>query len=84
MNGSGNGSSVETCDSIGRVEPADDLGGISEHASLSALVLDNNSCHLKWMREEDATESVPQSDQIVIVSEQSRNQSSSDQEVSAN
>jgi hypothetical protein len=84
MNGSGNGSSVETSDSIGRVEAADDLGGISEHASLCSLVLDNNSCNLKWVREEDATESVPQSDQIVIVSEQSRNQSSSDQEVSAN
>jgi hypothetical protein len=84
MNGSGNCSSVESSDSLGRVEAADDLGGVSEGASLSALVLDNNSCHLKWVWKEDTTESVAQSDHIVIVSEQCRNQSCSDQEVSAN
>ena len=49
MNGSGNCSSIESSDSLGRVEAADDLGGVSEGASLSALVLDNNSCHLKWV-----------------------------------
>ena len=84
MNGSGNDSSVESSDSLGRVEATEDPSGVSAHSSLSALVLDNNSCNFEGMREQESTESVAQSDQIVIVSEQCRNQSCSDQEVSAN
>ena len=84
MNRSGYGSSVEASNAVGGVEASENLKAVTKHTSLGALMLDDNSGYLKGMRQKDATESIAQSDHIVVVSNDCRNQSSSDEEVSPN
>ena len=84
MNCPGDGTSVEAGDTLRRVEAAEDLQGVSEHASARSLVLDNDSADFEGVWQDDASQSIAQGDQGVVVSKQWRNQASSDQEVSTN
>ena len=84
MNCSGDDTSVEAGNTLWGVESSQDLSCVAEHACAGALVLDNDSCYLEGVRQDDATESIAKGDQSVVVAKQCGNQSSGDQKVSTN
>ena len=55
MNGSWDGTSVESGDALRGVEAAENLQSVSEHASAGSLVLDYNSGNFEGVRQNDAT-----------------------------
>ena len=81
MDCAGNCSTVEPGNALSGHKAAHNTEGITEHASLGAIVLQNHSCHLEGVREEDASEGVSNGDGRVRLAKEGGNETGAHKDV---